>query len=190
LADHPTDAIAALREVHSLLAAHPSFKIVPVRSSSPASWGQSSLGRVIRELRLVKFGAKFDRVLTLLYFRIQKDGPRRISLDLQWHATRIGAGWSVFIHFVDAAGEIRFQGDYALEGQTPDALGFLYSRRRVDIPTEVPEGTYRVRLGVWSPPETRHLRLSRVRGCLRERAEWCRNAVILATFQVSENETA
>jgi cephalosporin hydroxylase len=180
------DALAALKEVHDLLSAHPSFGVVPVRVPSALARRTSLLGLAIKSYRFLRFGAKFDCGLTLLHFKLRMETPRTVILDLQWHATRIDAGLSVFIHFVDAAGEIRFQGDYPLETESPDALGCVYSRRRVEAPKETPAGMYRVRLGVWRPAENKHVRLDRFRGCQREPEGWCHDAVILSSIELGE----
>jgi hypothetical protein len=175
----PADPLTALKELHELLSAHPRFKVVPVRVSPGAARKTSLLGLVIRRLRFRKFGAEFAGGLTLLRFRSRWETPSSLILELQWHATHISDGFSVFIHFVDASEEIRFQGDYTLEREAQDALGFFYSRRRVEVPKETPGGNYRVRLGVWRPAENRHVELLRFRGCLQEQAAWCHNAVIV-----------
>jgi cephalosporin hydroxylase len=180
------DALTALKEVHELLSAHPSFGVVPVRVPSALARRTSLLGLAIKSYRFLRFGAKFDCGLTLLSFKLRVETPRTVILDLQWHATRIDAGLSVFIHFVDAADEIRFQGDYPLEIESPDTLGFIYSRRRVEVPKETPAGMYRVRLGVWRPTENKHVRLDRFRGCQREPAGWCHDAVILSSIELGE----
>jgi hypothetical protein len=184
-AKEPADALTALKEVHELLSAHPGFEIVPVRVSSGPAQRTSLLGLVIKGFRFRNFGAKFAGGLTLLHFRLRRETPRSLILELQWHATHIGDGLSVFIHFVDAADEIRFQGDYPLENEARDALGFFYSRRLIEVPKEAPAGMYRVRLGVWCPSENRHVKLYRFRGCYQEPAGWCHNAVILNSIEIS-----
>lgn len=186
----PADALTALKQVHELLSAHPGFEVMPVRSSSDRARRSSLLGLMIKHFRFRKFVAEFDGALTLLRFRVHWETPRTLILELQWHATHIGDGRSVFIHFVDAAGEIRFQGDFPLGSEAPDALGFFYSRRRLEVPKEAPVGTYRLRLGLWRPAEDRMATLSRVRGCPQEVAMWFENAVILDSIELSEDRMA
>ena len=190
IAKEPADALSALKDVHELLSAHPGFEVVPVSVSSGRARRTSLIGLAIRSFRFGKFGAKFDGGLTLLDFWLRWETPGTVILELQWHATRLGEGFSVFIHFVDAADEIRFQGDYPLESEAQDALGFFFSRRRVEVPKETSPGTYRVRLGVWRPAENRHMRLRRFHGCRQEPPGWCQNAVIVDSVEISENRTA
>lgn len=185
----PTDPLTALKEVHELLSAHPGFDVVPVRLSSGPARKTSLLGLAIRRFRLRKFGAEFDGGLTLLHFRLRWETTHTLALELQWHATHIGDGLSVFIHFVDAADAILFQGDYPLENEAPDSLGFFYSRRHVEVPKETPAGKYRVRLGLWRPAENSHVELRSFRGCLQDPAAWCRNAVVLDSVEISEDRT-
>jgi len=188
LSDHnakpASDPLVSLDQVCELLASHPDFRITQVRQFANSPRKSSRLGRFIKEIRMRKFGAEFAGTLTLLHFQVNRAAPNKLVLDLSWHTSEIPAGWSVFIHFVDGPGEMRFQGDYSLEGEVPDRLGFLYSRRSVDIPREVAPGDYRVRLGVWSPSENQHVPLTRFRGCDREPPGWCHNAVILSSFTI------
>ena len=180
----PVNDLASLKGIYELLAAHPSFRVPQVERSPSPNRMASRLGRIIKKAYLLRFGAEFNNILTLLSFRVQREGRQRIVLDLVWHATDIPAGWSAFIHFVDQQRELRFQGDYSFEGQAPSAFGFLYLRRNVEVPREIPGGLYGVRLGVWSPAGAVHLPLTRFRGCIRESTAWCRDAVILDTVVI------
>jgi hypothetical protein len=186
LDDHNTkplsDPLASLNQVCELLAADPNFRVARVRQTPDPGQKQSFLGWMIKETRLLKFGAVFSRTLTLVSFQLHQQGPRNIVMDLHWHVSKKKSGWAVFIHFLDNQGELRFQGDYSLDGEVPDALGFVYSRQIVAVPREVVGGAYRVRLGVWSPSQSRHLPLGRVRGCRREPPGPYHNAVLLNTF--------
>jgi hypothetical protein len=173
------DPLASLNQVCELLAVDSGFRVTRVRQAPDLEQTPSSLGRIIKEIRLRRFGAVFSGVLALLYFELRQQDPRIIVIDLHWHLTKMRTGWAVFIHFLDGEGRICFQGDYSLDGEAPDALGFVYSRRVVAVPREVARGTYRVRLGVWSPAESRHLPLSRVQGCDREPPGDYHNAVLL-----------
>ena len=124
---------------------------------------------------MLRFGAEFDGKLTLLSFRVRQERRQEVTLDFQWHAPEICSGWTVFVHFLDDRGDIRFQGDHPLSDHKPDPLGFIYYCKRV----AAPEGKYRVRVGVWRPAERLHLRLTRFRGCIQEAPGWCQNAVLL-----------
>lgn len=177
------DDMVALRDIHDLLSAHPRFRVIPVRQRPLRNRTRSSLGRLIKAVGMLKFGAEFDGKVTLLAYRMQREG-RRIVLDLRWHATEVPDGLVTFIHFLDEKGELRFQGDYAFDGQTRNAFGMLFWRREIQVPPDVPEGAYRVRLGTWLPAATRHLPLTRFRGCDQESVGWCRNAVLLATVNI------
>ena len=184
------DALAAWQDVYELLSAHPGFKVIPVKVCSDPIRRTSWIGLVIKHFRSRKFGAEFDGALTLLRFRLRRETPRSWVLELQWHFTSIGGGRAVFIHFLDVADEVRFYGDYPLEGEVPDALGFFYSRRHVEVPKEAPAGTYRVRLGVWCPMENKLAALSLFRGCFQATAEWYQHAVMLDSVEISGDRPA
>jgi hypothetical protein len=180
----PADALTALNDIQELLSAHPDFKVVPVSLPAGPPRRPSRLGLAIRSWRFRKFGAEFEGGLTLLHFRLHSDKPGALILDLQWHAIENCDGLAVFIHFVDAANQIRFQGDYPLETGAQDALGFFFSRRRVQVPEAAPTGMYRVRVGVWRPADNRHMGLGRFSGCRQESPGWCQNAVIVDSLHV------
>lgn len=173
------DPLVSFHQVCELLAADPDFRVTRVRQATDSRQAPSRLGGLVKEVRLRRFGAVFSDTLTLLYFKLQQRGTHNIVMHLHWHLTERPAGWAVFIHFVDGQGNLCFQGDYSLDGETPDALGFVYSRRVVVVPQEVVRGVYQVRLGVWSPAESRHLPMSRVHGCHREPPGPYHNAVLL-----------
>jgi hypothetical protein len=107
-----------------------------------------------------------------------------LAMDLQWHFAARRSGQAVFIHFLDRDGALCFQGDYSLDGEMPDPLGFAYSRRSVPIPEGVVAGTYQVRLGVWLPGESRHLSLGRTRGCSRDQSAGYQDSVLLDAFTI------
>jgi hypothetical protein len=178
------DPLTSLNQVCELLAADPGFRVTRVRRAPELERTPSRLGRLITATRLRKFGAVFSGSLTLIFFELKQQGSRNIVMDLHWHLAQSPAGWAVFIHFIDDAGKLCFQGDYSLDGETPDALGFVYSRRVVVVSPEVVPGTYRIRLGVWSPAESRHLPLSEVRGCDREPPGDYHNAVLLGIVTI------
>ncbi|MGB7759991.1 MAG: hypothetical protein WBL61_09190 [Bryobacteraceae bacterium] len=182
--DGETDGFASLDEICQLLQAHPGFRELPAARGARKRPAGLAIGRCIKDVRLWSFGAEFAGSLTLWHFQIHQDQPRVLAMDLRWHVEKLLDDWCVFVHFLDDGGEIRFQGDYPLKGAIPDPLGFVYSHRLVAVPAEVPRGNYSVRLGVWSPAAAAHLQLTQFRGCHRESADWCGNAVILATVTV------
>jgi len=182
--DDKADAFASLDEICQLLRTHPDFREPPAVRIARKSQAGLAIGRFIKNVRLWRFGVEFARSLTLWHFQIRQDQPRVLAMDLRWHVGKIQGGWWVFVHFVDSSGEIRFQGDYSLRGAVPDSLGFVYSRRLVAVPAEVSPGDYHVRLGVWSPGTASHLQLTQFRGCQREPASWCDNAVLLGTVTI------
>lgn len=187
--DHPKagesiDQMIPLRNIHDLLSAHSGFRVIPAREVRSRNRTRSLLGRLIKAIGMLKFGAEFDRKVTLLSFHVEQKERRRIVLDLRWHAAEVPEGLVTFIHFLDDKGEIRFQGDYAFEGQARNAFGILFWRGNIRVPPEVPEGVYRARLGTWLPASSAHLPLTRFRGCRRESVEWCRNAVLVASVNI------
>jgi hypothetical protein len=178
------DPLVSLDQVCDLLASHPEFRVTQVRQLAHATRKPSWLGWFIKEDQLRRFGAEFAGTLTLLHFRVDRPEPNTLVLDLSWHIAEIYAGSSVFIHFLDGQGEVCFQGDYPLEGEVPDRLGFVYSRRSVEIPREITPGDYRVRLGVWYPSDRQTVLLTRFHGCDREASGWHHNAVILSSVTI------
>lgn len=177
------DPLVSLGRISDMLAVHPDFRITPAGQTPASMPGLSFLGLAvgwaIKEGRLTRFGVAFSGGLTLLHFRVFQPEPRTLVMDLQWHFTVRRSGQAVFIHFLNRDGALCFQGDYSLDGQTPDPLGFAYSRRSVPVPEGVAAGTYRVRLGVWLPGESRHLPLGRTRGCARDQSGQYRDSVLL-----------
>ncbi len=184
IGDGKTDALASLDEICQLLRTHPDFRELPAARAAGKSPTGLAIGRFIKNVRLLRFGAEFARSVTLWHFQIRQEQPRVLVLDLRWHVAKLLDDWWVFVHFVDSSGEIRFQGDYPLRGVVPDLLGFVYSRRQVAVPAEVPRGSYHVRLGVWSPTAGSHLELTQFRGCQRGSADSWRDAIRLANVTV------
>ncbi len=171
----------ALSDLYRLLAVHPEFRPPrPLGGGSHLLW----LGRLAQEVRLLRFGAKFAGRLTLLGFFFEREHARKYTFYLHWRCPQTQGGWQVFLHFLNARGEICFQGDHPLGVFRPDPLGFLYLRHTVDVPPETPPGIYQIRLGAWIPQEQAHLPLLRYRGCLREAPGWCHNAVLLGCLEL------
>lgn len=179
-----SDPLVSLEQVCDLLGSHPEFRVTQIRPLADLNRKPSRLAQLIKEDRLRRFGAEFANTLALLDFRIDRPEPNTLVLDLTWHITEMYAGSSVFIHFLDSSGAVRFQGDYPFEGEVPDRLGFVYSRRTIDIPREVAPGEYRTRLGVWFPRVRQIVTLTRFYGCDREAPGWYHNAVLLSPFAI------
>jgi hypothetical protein len=183
--DRPiSDELVSLDQVFDLLAPHPDFRVIHVRESPRSGRKYPRLGRLIKEMRARRYCAEFAGALMLLHFELDWREPRTLIMDLHWYLGEMRTGWTVFIHFLDLQGNLCFQGDYPLDGEAPDALGFTYSRRTVAIPPEVASGTYRVRLGAWAPSERRHLGLSRIKGFRRELPGAYHNAILLDEFAI------
>jgi len=170
-----------LSEVYRMLSVHRGFAVSRIQRSGRGR-RLFRLGRIIKELRLLRFGAEFAGGLTLLGFRLQQQMTRELVVYSQWYGPQIPAGWNVFLHFLDEKGDISFQGDHSFRSGYPDALGFVYFRRTIPVPPQAVGGVYRIRLGVWSPGERVHLELRRYRGCVQEAPGWCHNAVLLGSL--------
>lgn len=172
---------AGFSELCHVLEAHLGFRTPSLRRGGPnLLW----LGRLAQELRLLRFGAEFAGGLTLLAFFFEPEDRRKFNFYFQWRCRKIQPDWHVFLHFLNPEGKICFQGDHPIGSVGPDALGFLFLRRTVDVPPEIAPGTYRIRLGVWIPQEQTHLPLLRHRGCLQEQPGWCHNTVLLGNLEV------
>ena len=169
-------------ELRRILAVHPRFRTlqIPGDGRPHMSW----LGWIIQEMRFLRFGAQFAGDLTLLGFSFQVERDSRCTFCFQWRCPELRPEWRVFLHFLDPHGEIRFNGDHSFGRSFPGPFGLVYLRRTLTAPPDVPEGPYRIRLGVWVPERQEHLPLLRYRGCEREAPGWCHNAVLVGTIQI------
>lgn len=73
-------------------------------------------------------------------------------LKLNWDAPRpLKAGYTVFIHYKDAQGKTVFQGDHQppVGTATPGWNGKVSYENRVVVPATLPEGAYRITLGLY-----------------------------------------
>lgn len=73
----------------------------------------------------------------------------RISYD--WDAEPLGSNCNVFVHFVNAKGQMVFQADHAPPTRTLDWSGRVEYARTVAVPTDAPPGRYDVVVGLWDP---------------------------------------
>lgn len=153
------------------------------RPLSPGAWGLR-IGEWIRRLHFLRFGVAFEGDLSLLRFRCVPDGPRRLRLDMVWQGRSLRPEWRVFVHFLDANGEICFQGDHVFGRRLLDRLGFLYYGVLVPLPREVAPGEYAIRMGIWLPDEQRHLRVYGFRGVRQEQPGWCENSIYVGACRI------
>lgn len=58
---------------------------------------------------------------------------------------------TVFVHFLDAAGNIAFGDDHAPPSPTSTWSGSIGYTRTVTVPSTLPDGTYRIAVGLYSP---------------------------------------
>jgi F5/8 type C domain len=92
-------------------------------------------------------------------------GARRYEITYYWQARRhVAADYAAFVH-VEGPG-YRFQDDQVLGGgshltHTWEPGETVKETREIDVPADAPRGSYRLRLGVWSPRDHRHLPLGR-----------------------------
>jgi hypothetical protein len=173
-----------LKDLVDLLGCVPVFRVARVPRNSRVIGLVSSAVKVFKTVRCRMFSAEFDGCLTLLSYRIRMDGPSAILVDLLWYADQIPLNWWVFVHFLDEEGSIRLQGDYSLPHGPTGRLRLLPNQRRIDVPEALRGNAYRLRLGVWSPVEGRHLPLTKFRGCVRDAAGGLQNAVVLGSYSI------
>jgi 4-amino-4-deoxy-L-arabinose transferase-like glycosyltransferase len=80
-----------------------------------------------------------------------------IRIVLLWHALeRVGRNWTVFVHLVDAEGNIVAEhNSIPQQGQYPMPLwaagDWLRDMHPLDVPPDLPPGTYRLRVGLYLP---------------------------------------
>jgi hypothetical protein len=176
-----------LEDVFELLSVHPGFQVFRIRQSPVLVRIGYWIGRVVKLLLSLKFCVDFDHGLTLLSSRIRFEGSSVIVLDLLWYAPSVPSDCSIFVHFLDESGNICLQGDHALPSGPPGLSGLVPTQRRIEVPASILPAAYRVRLGVWFPSKGAHLRLTRMRGCVRD-VGGVSDAVILGSFQVSRSK--
>lgn len=74
-----------------------------------------------------------------------------------WKATGdIKNDWTAFVHFIGPNGRIAFQNDHLLlsgdRSSSEWIKGEFYKERfQIDLPEDIPYGTYLIRMGIWDP---------------------------------------
>ncbi|MDR3618595.1 MAG: glycoside hydrolase family 16 protein [Paludisphaera borealis] len=68
-----------------------------------------------------------------------------------WEAEPLGSNCSVFVHFVDAHGQMVFQADHDPPVPTSHWSGRVEYARTAVVPTDVAPGRYDVVVGLWNP---------------------------------------
>jgi len=84
---------------------------------------------------------------------VKQTGPRQFSISYRWKVDKTPVGdWRVFVHFCDAANNIKFQSDYALPVPTSQWLPgeLLHGPFSVMVP-EALSGVFNVRMGLFQP---------------------------------------
>lgn len=181
--ENPNDLEEQLEDIFGLLSAHSEFRILRVRHFPILMWTGYWLGGLVKLLRSLRFSAEFDHKVTLLLFRIRREGPSAVVLHLLWYAQKIPPECFVFVHFLDKSDNIRLQGDHLLPAGLSGVLGRITSQCRIELPADLPGRDYRVRLGVWLPRQGVHLPLTKTRGCHRDSAG-CSDSIILGWYRL------
>lgn len=81
--------------------------------------------------------------------------PRTLDVRLSWNARQpLKESLTVFVHFVNEKGEIRFQGDHAPVVPTTEWRGTVQSATQVNIPEDIVAGdAFELRVGLYSPKD-------------------------------------
>jgi hypothetical protein len=173
-----------LEDVLELLRVHPGFRVARVRPSRAVKYAAKCLGSTLKAAFSLKFRAEFDHSLTLLSFRLRAEGVSPVTLDLLWHADEIPSDCAVFVHFIDESGTILMQGDHTLPAGPTGPSRLLSTRSTIQPRKEAAPRAYSVRLGVWSPLSSTHLRLTKVRGAACDSKNGYSDAVVLGSYKV------
>jgi hypothetical protein len=105
---------------------------------------------------------RFGRDLKLLGWDWRGTGGRRVEITYYWQAMRaMDDEYAVAVHL---KGGLRgLQDDHILGGSRSTPQGrpdeIVKDRRTLTVPTDAPDGTYPVEVGVWVPKRKRHIRL-------------------------------
>jgi hypothetical protein len=86
---------------------------------------------------------------------VRQTGPRQFSIYYRWRVDKTPAeDWRVFVHFCDAAGDIKFQNDH--DPAEPTSRWPPGEVRQGPFTVSVPErlsGTFNIRLGLFQPDD-------------------------------------
>jgi len=81
-----------------------------------------------------------------------------VKIGYRWEAERrLKTAYSVFVHFIDASGKTAFQGDHTppVGTGTPGWLGKVGYDEKIVIPASLPEGEYKIVLGLYTKEDGR-----------------------------------
>ena len=72
-------------------------------------------------------------------------------ISYEWNAEPLGTDCNVFVHFVNAQGQMVFQADHETPVPTSRWTGRVSYVRTVVVPSQTPPGRYDVVVGLWEP---------------------------------------
>jgi hypothetical protein len=106
-----------------------------------------------------RYAAAWERGVTLRGWRLDGAGHPGAALPvtLTWHSLEpIPQPWTVFVHLVDATGQIVAQSnrqprDGALPFPLWTAGDWVADTHQIELPAELPAGAYRLRVGLFLP---------------------------------------
>ena len=109
-----------------------------------------------------KAALRFGRDLKLLGWDWRGTGGRRVEITYFWQAMRaMDDEYAVAVHLKGGLGGL--QDDHVLGGSrtTPQwqPEEIVKDPRTIAVPTDAPDGSYPVKVGVWVPKRKRHVRL-------------------------------
>jgi hypothetical protein len=119
--------------------------------------------------------------MTLAGYDLKPDSIRsgeRLNLSLYWKANGSTAvDYSIFVHVVDADGQIRYQQDGPpVSGNAPTSWwrpgDLLRDDRELSIPDDLPSGSYLLELGVYDSASGTRLPLYDEKGTRQPDDQW------------------
>jgi glycosyltransferase involved in cell wall biosynthesis len=174
--------IAELFEIYTqLYAKYKSSRPAPPKMPRYLSRIALARGALSKRMRLARSGVQFASNLALLHCRASVT-PGKLSFEFEWHAHEIPSEWAVFVHLVDAEGNIRLQADHALSQYMQSPWGFIQYCFHRGIPPAEFGNTYQVKLGVWEPGTAFRLPILYSKGFHKIPVE---SAVVLGSIQLS-----
>jgi hypothetical protein len=111
-----------------------------------------------------------DKASLLAYEANAMPSGAALPLTLYWRAEApMAADYVVFIHLLDAAGEVVAQGDAAPQaGRYPthwwEPGEVISDQHVIPLPADLPPGSYRIRLGLYRPDTGERLPLAGAAG--------------------------